>query len=195
MDSPQTRASLLVRIRDASNATAWAEFVDLYAPLLHAYARRQGLQDSDAADLCQDILCNVLRSIGRLDYDRSRGTFRGWLLTVARNEIFRQARRSHRARGSGDSQMQQILQQQPSPVADVQLDLEHQQRLFQWAAGRVRTQFRDKTWRAFWSNVVEDQPAEQVADSLGMSVGAVYIARSRVTSRIREEIAGIEQPD
>src|SRR5262249_52941712 len=55
-DVPPTRASLLVRIRDARDAAAWGEFVDLYAPLVHGFARRQGLQDADAADLTQDVL-------------------------------------------------------------------------------------------------------------------------------------------
>ncbi len=194
MDSLQTSVSLLVRIRDSSNAAAWGEFVDLYGPLLYSCARRHGLQDSDAADLIQEILRNVFRSIGRLEYDRSRGSFRGWLLTVARNEIFRQNRRKRPDKGTGDSEVQELLSQQTAPANEDE-EREHQLRLFHLASNRVRHQFRDGTWQAFWKNVVEEQTAEQVASSLGISVGAVYVARSRVTARIREEIALLEQPD
>ncbi len=195
MDSLQTRASLLVRIRDASNFHAWVEFVDLYAPLLDSYARRHGLQDSDAADLSQDILRNVVRSIGRLDYDRNKGSFRGWLLTVARNEIFKLNRKNKRNEGTGGSQFQELLSQQAAPQCDDDDEREHQLRLFQLAVGKVRPQFQDKTWQAFWRTVVDEQSVEHAADSLSMSVGAVYIARSRVTARIREEVVLIEQMD
>src|SRR5437588_12482138 len=85
--SPQTRPSLLVRIRDAGDRTAWLQFVDLYAPLVYRFARRRGLQDADAADLTQEVLQAVAAGSRRLEYDPARGTFRGWLFTVARNRL------------------------------------------------------------------------------------------------------------
>src|ERR1700732_2246043 len=86
-DFPPTRASLLVRLRDPQDEAAWANFVDLYAPLVYGYARKQGLQDADAADLSQDVLAAVAGSIGRLEYDPKRGAFRNWLFTVVRRKI------------------------------------------------------------------------------------------------------------
>src|SRR5262249_46801901 len=82
-----TRASLLLRIRDPQDRQAWGEFVALYAPLIHAYGRKRGLQDSDAADLTQEVLRRVSRSAGEFRYDPARGSFRGWLLTVTLNEV------------------------------------------------------------------------------------------------------------
>src|SRR5689334_20512683 len=87
-DSPQTRASLLVQIRDGSNHVAWQEFIGLYGPLVYGFARKRGLQDADAADLMQDVMRSVSSAIGRLDYDRSQGTFRGWLFTITRNKVY-----------------------------------------------------------------------------------------------------------
>src|SRR2546423_15156005 len=84
---PPTRASLLVRLRDPQDGTAWAEFVDLYAPLVYGYARKQGLQDADAADLCQDVLRAVAGAVGRLDYDPQRGAFRNWLFPGGRRKL------------------------------------------------------------------------------------------------------------
>lgn len=87
-NSPLTRASLLVQIRDGANHPAWQEFVRLYGPVVYGFARKRGLQDADAADLMQDVMRSVSTAIGRLDYDRKQGTFRGWLFTITRNKVF-----------------------------------------------------------------------------------------------------------
>src|SRR3954454_2266378 len=92
-ECPPTRPSLLVRLRDRRDGQAWGQFVDLYAPLVYGFVRKQGLQDADAADLTQDVLLAVANAVGRLEYDPGRGTFRGWLFTVVRNRL-----RNHRAR-------------------------------------------------------------------------------------------------
>src|SRR5436305_14581075 len=107
-ESPATRASLLVRLRDGSDVGAWREFVHLYAPIIYGFARKRGLQDADAADLMQDVLRSVSTAMPRLEYDPIRGTFRGWLFTVTRNKVFNflESRGRHE-QGSGDSRMQQ----------------------------------------------------------------------------------------
>src|SRR5262245_48529780 len=86
-DHPSTRASLLVRLRDPHDGAAWDTFVRLYAPLVYGLARRRGLQDADAADLTQEVLWTVARSVGGLEYDPARGTFRAWLYTVVRTRL------------------------------------------------------------------------------------------------------------
>src|SRR5437867_340080 len=112
-DSPATRASLLVRIRDPRDGVAWSQFVDLYAPLVYAFARKQGLQDADAADLTQDVLRSVAGAVGELVYDPKRGSFRGWLFTVARNKLRNfLAAQKRQVRGSGDTGVNESLAQQ-----------------------------------------------------------------------------------
>ncbi len=112
-DSPLTRASLLVQLRDGTNHGAWQEFMKMYGPVVYGFARKRGLQDADAADLMQDVLRSVSTAIGRLDYDRSQGTFRGWLFTITRNRVFNflSARRL-RPQGSGDTSMNRMLDSQ-----------------------------------------------------------------------------------
>jgi RNA polymerase sigma factor (sigma-70 family) len=88
-DSPLTRVSLLVRLRDGSNHVAWREFMQIYGPVVYGFARSRGLQDADAADLMQEVMRSVIGAMGRFDYDRNQGTFRGWLFTVTRNKIGR----------------------------------------------------------------------------------------------------------
>src|SRR5207302_6943832 len=100
---PTTRPSLLVRLRDTRDGEAWRQFVRLYAPLVYRYARRKGLQDADAADLTQDVLRAVSAAAGRLAYDPARGTFRGWLFTLAHHRLYDfLSRRRRPGHGSGD---------------------------------------------------------------------------------------------
>jgi RNA polymerase sigma-70 factor (ECF subfamily) len=190
----QTRASLLLRIRDPHDGLAWSEFVRLYAPLLHAYAMKHGLQDADAADLAQDTLRNVLRAAPEFVYDPARGSFRGWLFAVARNEVRRFAhRRTRQVAGTGDSDVRAMLDEHPArECGPDEWDHEYRLNLFRWAAERVRVEFRENTWQAFWRTAVGGEDAAVVAAALSLTVGAVYIARSRVTARIRKEIETVE---
>jgi len=186
----QTRTSLLVRIRDPHDGRAWSEFVDVYAPLLHAYGLKHGLQDADAADLAQNTLRQMLRAAPGFVYDPQKGTFRGWLLTIARNELRKFAMSGGQAdRGTGNSDMRALLEAQPAAEVDeAEWEREYQLNLFHQAAKRVQAEFRPKSWQAFWRTVVNDESIDGVARDLGLSAGAVYIARSRVTARVRREI-------
>jgi RNA polymerase sigma-70 factor (ECF subfamily) len=194
-DIPPTRASLLVRMRDSRDEAAWREFVDLYAPLIYGYARNQGLQDADAADLSQDVLGAVAGAIGRLEYDPRRGAFRNWLFTVVRHKLSNwRAAQENRPRGSGDSGTQELLEQCPvfEPVGP-EWETEWEKRVFAWACAQVRQEVKDRTWRAFWRTAVEGQPGKQVAAGLGLSVAAVYLARSRVLARLTELVRSVQE--
>src|SRR5262249_8057482 len=132
--SSATRASLLLRIRDPSDRLAWGEFVGVYAPLIHAYGRRHGLQDSDAADLTQEVLCRVARASAGFEYDPARGSFRGWLLTVTRNELRKLAARLARhPGGAGDTDVLRFLEQQTDASDEDAWRRDYQWNLFQWA--------------------------------------------------------------
>src|SRR6185503_5801592 len=113
--SPTTRYSLLLRIQDPRNQAAWAEFVAIYEPLVYRLARRKGLQDADARDLCQDVFRAVARAIDRWEPDPERGSFRGWLFTIARNLCINfLTRRDRHPRGSGDSDVLAMLDAVPA---------------------------------------------------------------------------------
>ena len=193
--SPQTRPSLLVRIRDAGDRAAWLQFVDLYAPLVYRFGRKRGLQDADAADLTQEVLQAVAAASRRLEYDPCRGTFRGWLFTVARNRLHNfLLRRKRDARTHAQADSPHLLEEQPARGADETAlwEQEYRQRLFDWAAQQVRGCFQDSTWQAFWRTAVEGQGPREVAEALGLSVGAVYIAKSRVLARLRDRIQDLQ---
>ncbi len=195
MSNFETRASLLLRIRDANNVQAWTDFVEIYMPLLHAYAMRNGLQDADAADLAQDTVRQVVRAISRFEYDKAKGSFRGWLLAIARNEIRKQIKQNRNMGRLGRQRSQLHASAGSSASRRSRWEREYQLHLFHWAANRVKVEFRETSWRAFWQTVVEGKEIASVAEELNVSPGAIYIARSRVLARIREEIETAERED
>jgi RNA polymerase sigma-70 factor (ECF subfamily) len=194
LQAPATRATLLVRLRDAGDEDAWRQFLELYGPVVYRLYRHRGLQDADAADLTQEVLRAVAAGAGQLDYDPERGTFRGWLYGVVRNKLRDfLSRRCRQPQATGDAATLGILQ--AIPAADDESDQwerEYQRRLFAVAADKVRTVVDDATWQAFWRTAVDGQPARDVAEALRMSVGAVYVAKSRVVARMKQQVAEIE---
>jgi RNA polymerase sigma-70 factor (ECF subfamily) len=188
VEIPATRASLLVRLRDPQDVGAWREFIDLYAPLVYGYARKQGLQDADAADVSQDVLGAVITSIHRLDYRPDRGAFRNWLFTLVRRKLANWwAAQGRQTAGTGDSATHRLLEQCQGPdPAEQGWEAEWEQQVFAWACEQVRASVTDATWQSFWRTAVAGEPASRVAGDLGLSVGAVYVARSRVLARLKE---------
>lgn len=186
-ESPSTRLSLLVRLRDVRDADAWEQFVEIYAPLVYGLARRRGFQDADACDITQEVLRAAVTALPRFTLDPERGKFRQWLFTVALNELRKLVLAQKRQpRGSGDPEAHKQLEQQTACVEDEAVwNQEYQTRLFHWAAERAREHFRESTWQAFWRTAVEGQDVQEVAKILGLSVGAVYVAKSRVLARIQ----------
>lgn len=190
-NSPPTRRTLLLRLRDRQDASAWTEFVDIYGRLIYAYSRNRGLQDADAADVTQDVLSTVSKHMNRFDYDDRKGTFRGWLFTITRNKIINAAEKAKRkkANATGGTEVGLLLANQPARGGDeAEFQRQCDWQLFLQAADRVRVDFRESTWNAFWENVVQGGSAKQVAVNLKISVGAVYIAKSRVLQAIREHL-------
>lgn len=196
-ESPLTRASLLVRIRDGANHIAWQEFVNLYGPVVYGFARKRGLQDADAADLMQDVLRSVSTAIGRLEYDRSQGSFRGWLFTITRNKVFNfLSARKIRPQASGDTSTNRLLNAHPDGNdTDQSWEVEYQRRIAALAMDRVKGEFQEKTWRAFWLTAVEGVAAAEASQQIGLSPGAIYVAKSRVLARLKDEVETLRQQE
>jgi RNA polymerase sigma-70 factor (ECF subfamily) len=190
-DLPATRHTLIARLGDRTDGAAWSEFVALYEPLIRRLAQRKGLQDADAGDLCQEVFRVVAGAIDRFDPDPALGSFRGWLSRITRNLLINFLTRRHtQPLGSGSTSVLELLEAQPAadPAATALFEQEYGWRLFEWAANLVKAEFAASTWQAFWRTAVEGRAPAEVATELRLSVGAVYVARSRVLTRLRRSL-------
>jgi RNA polymerase sigma factor (sigma-70 family) len=184
----ETRPSLLLRLRDPGDSEAWRVFVETYTPLVYAYCRRRGLQDSDVSDVTQEVMSQVLRSIGGFLYQPERGRFRDWLGTVTRTKILRFLRRDARAGKAGDATAEELLRQIEDPESDTLWAEAFQSRLLDVALRRARPDFEESTWALFERAWVGGEPAPVVAREMRVPVEAVYVAKSRVLKRLRIEV-------
>jgi RNA polymerase sigma factor (sigma-70 family) len=192
---PDTRHSLLIRLRDRGDKRAWTQFVEIYEPLLYRLGRRKGLQHADAEELAQEALVAVMSAIEDWDPDPSRGTFRGWLFRIARNMTVNFLTRGRPENvGMGGTGFRQLMEQQPSSSEEevTLFDFEYRRETFQWAAREIHDEFQPSTWEAFWRTAVEGHAIKKTAEQLGMSVGAAYTARSRVMARLKQKVRQLE---
>ena len=187
--TPITRNSLILRIRDRDDAESWREFVSIYEPVIHKTAMRRGMQHADASELVQRVLLAVARAVDRFEPDQDRARFRTWLYRITHNEFCKQYSASRRLVASGDSKIQEQLTNIPNSPDDEMFITEYRRSVFRWAAKAVQPTVRPSTWQAFHRTGVEGESVESVAEQLGLTVGAVYVARSRVMAKLRQVAA------
>ena len=194
---PDTRISLILRLPRSADAAAWREFVELYEPLVLRFARRRGLQEADAQDLVQRVFTSVAGAVDRWQPDPKRGKFRAWLFRIARNHLINQAALRRRERPVGGStqvrRLHDEIDQRVLEATDV--ELEYRRAVFESAAARVKRLVQPATWTAFWETMVVGRSCESVGEELNMSVGAIYVARSRVVARLRAVAEELEAND
>jgi RNA polymerase sigma-70 factor (ECF subfamily) len=188
MDS--TSVSLLERLRTPGAGEAWARFVGLYTPLLYHWARRFGLDSHDAGDLVQDVFATLVERLPEFVYDPAR-RFRGWLWTITANTFRERKRRAQRLTATEEQAATlSDTAETPDPAAEV-AEEEYRRYLTARALQLMRADFQMATWQVFWEHVVNDRPAQEVADEFGVTIGAVYAAKTRVLGRLREELRGL----
>lgn len=185
---PDTSASLLDQIKTAGNESSWRRLVDLYRPLIRGWLLRYGMSSQDAEDVAQEVMSVVVRRIH--DFDRQRtGAFRSWLRKITVN-CLRDFLRKHRRHpmitgGSGVRQMMEELADADSGLSKV-WNQQHDQYVLDCLLEQLKPAFTEKTWTAFQRLTIEGARAEEVATDLGVTVNAVFIAKSRVLTRLRE---------
>ncbi len=187
----ETRASLVLRLGDPADDVAWNEFLQIYEPMLFRLAMRWGLQQADALEVVQETLLAVSKAVASFDRNQHSGAFRGWLASITRNKLADHlTRRRRHVRGSGDSNVQRWMDQIACETSDVSVwDWNEKQQVFNWAAGKVREQVNETTWQAFHRTSVLGEAVSDVARDLNMREGMVYVARSRVMSRLRAAVS------
>lgn len=192
---PETRISLILRLSASEDAVAWREFASLYAPAVYSLAKRRGLQTADAEDFVQELLLAVARAAGRWRPDAQRARFRTWLFRVALNLLADHLR----DRGRRLAQLDQTVNVDQACEADrcaddavvgikEEMEFDLRRAMFHRAAELVKERVSDATWRAFELTAIHSVPPQAVSQQLGLSVGSVYVARSRTMQLLRQEI-------
>jgi RNA polymerase sigma-70 factor (ECF subfamily) len=183
-DSPLT---LFNRLRQAPDNQAWTQFVRLYTPLLFGWARNCGESDHDAADLVQEVFVAFLKTLPTLRIDEP-GQLRAWLRTVMLNKLRDRKRREVRA----EKGLQELRPEAELPQgAESFWDTEYYQKLARRALRVMQAEFNPSTWKACWETVVEGRPVANVAQELGITENAVYVAKCRVLRRLRQELSDL----
>ena len=186
---PETRASFILRLQSADDSMVWDEFVTMYQPVIYRTSRNQGLGHEDAVDVTQEVMTRVTKSIDRWQHDPQRGSFRGWLYRITKNVSIDFLRKAHKRPSTGNqTTIFAVVADQAVDRESEEFDRQFERQLFRQAASRIEHQFTESTWQAFWMTAVDGKPVNEVVDALGISRGAVYIARSRVMSRLKQEV-------
>jgi RNA polymerase sigma-70 factor, ECF subfamily len=190
-------SSLLGRLK-TNDDRSWQELVHLYRPTIQQWLRRAGVNDADAADLEQEVLHSVWQKIADFKREGSGATFRGWLWTITHNKIrdlHRRQRRIPEAEG-GTHAWIRITETPDAPEETSTAppaSKEEGRDLIRRAIELVKNDVQVNTWQAFWLVTVEGLSAQEAAERLGIGVGSVYTAKSRVLSRLRE-VLGDDAP-
>lgn len=189
-----TSASLLERLRDGRDQDAWGRVLDLYGPLIRGWAARLGVRGADADDLVQDVLTVVVRRFPEFVHPDKPGAFRGWLRAIAVNcarEVWRDRKVQPVAPGGTDFGSYLARLEDPDDPLARDWDREHDVFVTRKLLDRLQAEFEPRTWDLFRRFVLDGLPADQVAAELGTTPNAVYIAKSRVLARLREEAGGL----
>lgn len=185
-----------LRLVKAHDAAAWSRLTELYGPLVFHWGRRQGMSPEDAGDLLQEVFAAVAIAIDRFLHSAERGTFRGWLWTIARNKLrdhFRRTANREEADGGTEAQrrlsaISEVWSEDSNELTD-RIEL---RQLFSRALERVRCEFEKRTWQAFWLCTVDLRDTADVAAELGLSTNSVRQAKSRILRRLRVELGDVE---
>ena len=192
MPQPETRPSLIVRLREPQNERAWEEFLCAYEPFLNHLVRRHGTPERHVPDVTQQLLLTIARSVNGWNDDGKPASFRRWLSRVARNIVIKFMTRERRqVTGEGGSDFLEQLQREPDIAADDARQEQYERELIVWAAKLVSSGFRETSWKAFWATQVEGRSVAEVAEELGITPGSIYMSRSRILARIRAKVAEI----
>ena len=186
-----TRKSLLLRIKDPSDVTAWREFDEIYRPLLRKYALYQRLSDADADDITQQCMAAIHARIAEFDYDPKKGGFRRWLRTMVNNKV-RNLWRDRRER-QADSDLFRGLPD--DGAADAMFDQLWQHEHVKYCLRLIRPEIEDSTWRAFHAYVIEERPVDEVCRTLGMTTNQVHLIKWRVTRMMSERVRDLSGED
>ncbi len=183
-----TRASLLIRIKNARDTDAWTQFHDLYAPLIYRYARGRGLGREDAEDVRSKCYEAIVRQIPTFDYNKAKGGFKAWLRTMVDRRVI-DLFRKRREQQADTGDLRGLEDNQPSPDEVWEKQWKHQH--IKYCVELLRREVSQQTFEAFFMVVIDERPVAEVCDALGMNRNQIYKAKERMLRRVRKKMVEI----
>ena len=192
---PETNESLIMRVKDPADAASWSDFLAIYRPVVVRMACGRGLQHADADDLAQQVFLSVARAIEDWEPIPGRPPFRVWLARITRNAIVNALTRRKPDAAGGSTSVREMLRDLPNRADETtrQLMEESRREAMRWAADEVRGEFTEATWSMFWLTSIEGKDVAEVASLHHKTPGAVYMARYRVTQRIKDKVLEVSE--
>ena len=191
-DDLNTRVTLLHRLRNHDDEKSWAEFVEIYTPLLFAYCRKREIKPQEITDIVQEVFRSVSLAMGRFQYDPNKGHFRAWLFTVLRNTIVTYFHKANRAPIT--SRETQLINRLESDEQEEATDWDHDYRLrlLNWAMKKIQPEFSERAWTIFTETALREKSPDEVAKKFGMKNNTVTVTKYRVTQRLRQVIQSVD---
>lgn len=190
----ETRRSLILRLANRDDHEAWSQFNSVYRQFVYLLAMKRGLQPADGDEVVQAVFTNVSAALQKRPHDWEKAKFRTWLYRITFNAIANFRRSIRPDQGTGGStatlQFESIPQCEFDPL---EYDEAFEKSVFEWAAKSIQQEFQTSTWEAFWLTAVSGLTCETTANRLGLKVGSVYAARSRVIRRLREKVKEFDE--
>jgi RNA polymerase sigma-70 factor (ECF subfamily) len=185
-------------MQDREDQDSWKDFFDTYWRLIYSFALKSGLTDAEAQDVVQETVISVAKDIQKFKRDRTLGSFKGWLRNLTRWRIVDQLRKRDRSipAGNNRSNPSTSLDEIADPVSaglEAIWEADWQANLLETAMERVKPRVKEEHYQIFDLNVVRQWPAGKVAQTLGVNIGRVYLAKHRVMSLIKKEIRALEK--
>lgn len=196
-----TRATLIQRLKNWQDQSSWQDFFDTYWKLIFSIARKGGLTEAEAQDVVQETMVSVARHMPSFKYDPSVGSFKAWLLNLTRWRMTDQLRKrgpiatfpGSNEETSTSSYLMDKMVDPASHTLDQMWDSEWEKNLLNAAISKVKRRLDPQKYQIFDFYVNKEWPAEKVAESFGISVDQVYLAKHRITEMIREEVKRLER--
>lgn len=187
--NPETSISLLDAVRDGQDESAWKRMFEIYEPLIEKWLRRFSAPNQDIKDLVQEVMIVVMKKIKQFDHRGHTGAFRGYLREIARLQLLQfWKNKKIQPIAYGDSDFQQVIEQLEVETSELsqRWNMEYDEYVLKSVMNSVKGEFTDQTWQAFHAVTFEERKASEVAETLGISTNAVFVAKSRVLSRVRK---------
>ena len=188
-----TTMALLDGLLEPGNEAVWREFDARYRPIVFAFARKLGLDESDAADVAQEAMLRFVQEYRAGKYDRERGRLRSWIIGIVKYRVADvQRSKAKRREYRGESAF--VGLPEDDQLAEL-WEAERRRMLLRQALAELREQTKtnEKTIRAFELYAIHEQPVADVACELGLTTHDVYVAKSNVAARLREILTRLEQ--